>query len=673
VQRATYGFTIFLSAFLLFQIQPVAGKMILPWFGGGSSVWSACLVFFQATLLLGYLYAHWLHERLAPRRQAQVHAVLLAASLLMLPIGADPSWKGAALRQPALAVLGLLAVTVGLPYLLLSTTGPLLQVWYTRTHPGGMPYRLYALSNLASMLGLLTYPVLVEPAWALRTQSLAWSAGYALFAILCGATAWISLRDRPVVAAAESSRVRQDAPKPGWRLRIFWIALAACPSILLLAITRHLTQDVAPVPFLWVLPLSLYLLSFILCFDAPRYYYRPAFLAALPLALGAIGWLSSGWFEVRESIAVFSLSLFVVCMVCHGEMVRRKPHPAHLTLFYLMLASGGALGGAFVGLLAPVIFRGFFEFPIGLVLGGALGAAVVWRDARHWQRALAALAVCVYAVWLGSGFIDTVTGYRRVLRNFYSQTRVEQWDEPGVGPIRSLVHGRIQHGKQPLTQPLRTQPATYYCDGSGIARAMYALPQGQPRHIGVLGLGCGTLAVFGRPGDRIRMYEINEQVVELARSEFYYLSDTPARVDVVLGDGRLMLEKEPDQRFDLLVMDAFAGDSVPTHLLTLEAVKAYLRHMKPEGILAFNVTNSYLDLRPVVASAAAHCGLAALLYEYRVPEDNLVCRRSSWVLMMRPALAAALPPGLAGGKRLDPQSGFRAWTDSYSNLFRILQ
>jgi hypothetical protein len=373
-----FAVTVFLSAFLLFQIQPMVAKMILPWFGGSSSVWSTCLVFFQAELLLGYLYVHWLHETLAPRRQTLVHIALLLASLAALPVAADPSWKETAQAHPTLNVLGVLAGAVGLPYLLLSTTGPLMQAWYARSFSGVMPYRLYALSNLASMLALLSYPVLVEPFLELRSQAWAWSAGYALFVLACGATAWRSWRavsgERETAAPATA-----EVPRPSWRECLLWVGLAATASTLLLAMTRHLTQDVAPVPFLWVLPLSLYLLSFILCFDAPRYYVRPLFLAALPLAFFGLDRIMDEGMPVPAMVALISAALFVICMVCHGELVRRKPHPRHLTLFYLMLSLGGALGGMFVGLLAPAIFSAYFELPLGLFLCALLVTAVLWR------------------------------------------------------------------------------------------------------------------------------------------------------------------------------------------------------------------------------------------------------------------------------------------------------
>jgi len=666
-----FAVTVFLSAFLLFQIQPMAAKIILPWFGGSSSVWSTCLVFFQAELLLGYLYVHWLHENLAPRKQTWVHVALLLASLAALPVAADPSWKETAQAHPTLSVLGVLAFAVGLPYLLLSTTGPLMQAWYARAFAGVMPYRLYALSNLASMLALLSYPVLVEPFLALRPQTWAWSAGYALFVAACAATAWWSRRLVPAereVAAA----VPADIPRPSWRECLLWAGLAMTASILLLAMTRHLTQDVAPVPFLWVLPLALYLLSFILCFDAPRYYVRPFFLGALPLAFLGLDRIMDEGLEVPAMIALISAALFVICMVCHGELVRRKPHPRHLTLFYLMLSLGGALGGMFVGLLAPAIFNAYFEFPIGLFLCALLVTVALWKEARPRWRALLLLALLGYGVRLGMVSKEFVDGYQVVVRNFYSQLRVYTRDD-GLGPKRVMVHGRINHGEQYLSPELRRTPVTYYCHESGVGRALFALPQDRPLRLGMLGLGAGTLAAYGRSGDEMRIYEINGQVLDLARSEFSYLADSPARIVPVLGDGRLMLEAEPPQGFDLLAVDAFSGDSIPTHLLTLEAMRIYLRHLRPDGILALHVTNRYLDLRPVAAAAAQQLGLTALLYALERDDDTPTCFTSDWVLLMRPERAAALPLVMNDGEPLAPKAGFRPWTDAFTNLFSVVR
>lgn len=669
-----FAITVFLSAFLLFQIQPIVGKMILPWFGGSSSVWSVCIVFFQAALLLGYAYVHWLHEKLPARRQVLVHGGLLLLSLAMLPVAADPSWKGTALAHPSWSVLVVLATAVGVPYLLLSTTGPLMQAWYARSFSASVtsahPYRLYALSNLASMLALLSYPVLVEPVWAVATQAQAWSAGYVAFVLVCLGTAAFAWRHMTSQAAGPVELA--PAPSPGWRECLLWVGLSATPSILLLAMTRHLTQDVAPIPFLWVLPLSIYLLSFILCFDAPRYYVRPVFLALLPLAFLALDSLLDSGTDVPVLIGLLSVALFIFCMVCHGELVRRKPPLRHLTLFYLMLSVGGALGGMLVGLVAPAILTAYFELPLGLFLCAALVVTVLWRQRRPLWRAVLLLALLGYGWRLGDIALQEVQGYRQVVRNFYSQLRVEDSTNPALGVRRAMVHGRINHGEQYLGPAYRRQPTAYYCEKSGIGRAIRSLPQAQPLKFGVLGLGTGTLAVYGRQGDEMRIYEINEQVLDLARSEFTYLTDTAARIVPVLGDGRLMLERETAQQFDLLVMDAFSGDSIPTHLLTLEAMQTYLGHLKPDGLLAVHITNHYLDLRPVMAAAAQHFGRAALLYEL-APDDDAFCRHSAWVLFMQPESVASLPASLHGGERLVPRPGFRPWTDSFSNLLGILK
>lgn len=668
-----FAATVFLSAFLLFQIQPMVAKIILPWFGGASSVWSTCLVFFQAELLLGYLYVHWLHETLAPRRQALMHIALLLLSLATLPVTADPAWRDTAQASPTLNVLGVLATSVGLPYLLLSTTGPLMQAWYARAFTGVMPYRLYALSNLASMLALLSYPVLVEPFLELRGQTLGWSAGYAVFVAACGATAWWSWRRVPAAQETSAPAATNDIPRPTWRDCLLWAGLAMTASTLLLAMTRHLTQDVAPVPFLWVLPLALYLLSFILCFDAPRYYVRPLFLAALPFAFFGLDRIMDEGMAVPAMIALISAALFVICMVCHGELVRRKPHPRHLTLFYLMLSLGGALGGMFVGLFAPAAFSAYFEFPIGLFLCALLVVIVLWRELRPRWRVVLLLALCGYGIRLGMVSKEFVDGYIVTVRNFYSQLRVSERHDGGPGWKRVMVHGRINHGQQYLAEERRRTPTTYYCHESGVGRAIFALPQERPLKLGMVGLGAGTLAAYGRQGDELRIYEINEQVLDLARSHFTYLADSPARIEPVLGDGRLMLEREPDQGFDLLALDAFSGDAIPAHLLTLEAVKTYLRHLRPDGILAVHITNRYIDLKPVMAAAAQHYGLTALLYALERDEGNPTCFSSDWVLIMRPERAAGLPLVMNDGEPLAPTPGFRPWTDGFSNLFSVLK
>ena len=666
-----YAFTIFVSAFLLFQVQPVIARMILPWFGGTSAVWSTCMLFFQMVLLLGYLYAHWLHE-LPAKRQAAIHTALLLVSLAVLPIVPNPSWKPADANNPLLLILGLLTVTIGLPYLILSTTSPLLQSWYAR-RAGSVPYRLFALSNLASMLALLSYPVLIEPNFSVRMQSYVWSAGYVGFALACIVAAWIAAG----APAAATTGTVDRGPAPGWPLRALWIALAACASTLLLAVTTFLTQDVAAIPFLWILPLSVYLLSFIICFESPRLYHRGAFFPLLLAALLCFAyflWPRSMKIHMGPTITLLGLSLFICCMVCHGELARLKPHPGRLTGYYVMISVGGAIGGLFVGLLAPNIFNAYYEFPLALALCGALAALLLIREGVRPVYRYALLAgVLGYAIMLGVITRDTVTGYRVVARNFYGELRVEdEGADDEMDADRKLLHGRINHGIQMRDPQFRRTPVAYFCAASGIGHAMRARPAGAHWRVGILGLGAGALAPYGQSGDLFRIYEINPLVLDLANSEFTYLKDTPAKTEVSLGDGRLALEREPDQQFDLLVMDAFSGDSVPVHLITQEAFKTYFRHIKPGGILAVNISNRYLDLEPVMERAAAHFGKLPLVFDYTpVNDDDYLCNASAWALLL--TKGAPLAASLQSGRVLQPHNGFRMWTDDFSNMFSILK
>jgi hypothetical protein len=675
-----YSLTIFLSAFLLFEVQPVIAKMILPWFGGSSAVWSTCMLFFQIVLLMGYMYAHLLN-RLAPRRQAITHISVLAASLATLPIIPNISWKTQA-GPPSLTILALLSVTVGLPYFLLSSTSPLLQAWYARTHTGGMPYRLFALSNFASMLALLTYPFVVEPSLPSKTQGLAWSAGFVCFAAICALTAWRTASQNTIAAVQPADAEAGDGP-PGWTDRLLWLGLAACASVLLLAVTTHLTQDVAAIPFLWIVPLAVYLLSFILCFEMPRIYHRAVFVPALIASLYFMAyrlWPRHEYMPARQVIALLAASLFVACMVCHGELARLKPHPRYLTSFYVIISMGGAVGGLFVGLVAPNLFHAYYEFPIGLMLTAVVVAIaftrLLWSARFGWKwGGVIPMSLLVAGFLYFNGLImhQMVDGYRVAMRNFYGQLRVSDDGDPNQDETaaRRLIHGVINHGQQFLREPHRHEPVTYFCPGSGVGRGMLS-QEGKPRRIGILGLGCGTLAAYGRAGDTLRIYEINPQVLEIARSEFSYIRDTAAKVEFALGDGRLLLDAEPSQQFDMLVMDAFSGDSVPVHLITKEAFATYFRHLKPDGMLAVNISNAYLDLEPVMERAANAFGKVALVYHYS-PDDETFCFGSSWTLIVDQKTADAHPDLLRDVKILKQERPFRMWTDDFSNMFSILK
>jgi SAM-dependent methyltransferase len=679
-----YALTISLSAFLLFAVQPIIAKAILPWFGGSSAVWSTCMLFFQAVLLLGYAYAHWLHHRLSARKQAMLHIAMLAVSLAALPIIPSESWRTTATGQPSLRILALLAATVGLPYFLLSSTSPLLQAWYARNHKDGLPYRLFALSNFASMLALLSYPLLVEPNLSTRSQAWTWSGAYVCFLAVCAVTAWRS-SVHPAAQLAASAEVSDSSePPPAAGMRLLWLGLAAGASVLLLAVTNHLTQDVAAIPFLWILPLSVYLLSFILCFESTRYYRRGVFVPLLFASLAFMAyriWWGHKDMGIRLVIALFGLALFTCCMVCHGELARLKPHPRYLTGFYVTVSLGGAIGGLFVGLIAPNVFRGYYEFPAGLAFCAGITFLAMGRDLRRMPRlprlagaALLAGVFLGYAGLMGYVIKVTVSGYRVVERNFYGQLRVSEDGDPRTeeDAHRTLVHGTINHGEQMLNEEYRRLPVTYFCPESGIGRAMRS-QEGAPRRIGILGLGCGTLAAYGKAGDTIRIYEINPMVLDIARREFTYLSDTPAKVEVTLGDGRLSLDAEPSQQFDILVMDAFSGDSVPVHLVTKEAFAIYFRHLKPGGILAVNVTNSYLDLAPVMERAAAAFGKVALLYKFDADDSEFLCFSCSWTLIMDQSTLDRHPGLRKNAKALQRRAGFRTWTDDFSNMYGILK
>jgi hypothetical protein len=681
-----YALTISLSAFLLFEVQPVIAKMILPWFGGSSAVWSICMLFFQTVLLLGYAYAHWLNQ-LAPRKQAVAHISLLAVSLVALPIIPSPAWKHSGMEHPSLTILALLSVTVGLPYLVLSSTSPLLQAWYSRTRQGGLPYRFFALSNFCSMLALLSYPFLIEPNLSSRMQGLTWSAGFVAFCLLCALTAWRTSAETSLAASEAITEGTGVDSTISWVTRFLWLGLAAAASVLLLAVTTHLTQDVAAIPFLWILPLAVYLLSFIICFESPRLYRRSIFVPLLVVALAFMAyrlWPDHAKLDMRLVIGLFASALFVCCMVCHGELARLKPHPRHLTGFYVIVSLGGAVGGLFVGLLAPNLFHAYYEFPIGLALC-ALIAAVVFARAlgsapRRWMRTGIAIMVVLlagYFYFLGGIMFRMVDGYRVVARNFYGQLRVSDEGDPRIDDdaSRKLIHGVINHGQQMMREEYRRLPVTYFCPQSGIGRAMREL-EGHPRRIGILGLGCGTLAAYGRPGDTLRIYEINPLVLEIARRDFSYLKDTPAKVEVALGDGRLVLEGEstdPAHLFDILVMDAFSGDSVPVHLITREAFAIYFRHLKPAGILAVNISNTYLALDPVMERAANAFDKVAFVYHWTPKEDDIMCFSCSWTLIMDRATAAAHPELRNGAELLRQKRPFRVWTDDFSNMFGILK
>jgi spermidine synthase len=780
-----FALTIFIGAFLLFQVQPLIGKYILPWFGGGPGVWTTCMLFFQVLLLGGYAYAHFTSKWLKPRVQVLLHLLLLAAALALLPITPNDAWKPQAGGNPVLQILALLGASLGLPYFVLSATGPLLQQWFSQTNPGRSPYRLYALSNVGSLLALLSYPFFFETHFTRKAQAGLWAAGLAAYVVCCG---WCALKlwkaQKPGARSQESG-----APSPETEVQqilainhqpstinyLLWLLLPACASALLLATTNKMCQDVAVIPFLWVLPLALYLLSFIICFDSPRWYVRFPFALALVLALGAVCvalFAGIDW-PLGKQIAVYTGALFVCCMVCHGELYRRKPDPRHLTAFYLMIAAGGALGGAFVAVAAPALFTDYYELHWGLLLCGLLFIIVcavdrpnaapkpgqggnpqrpwIWLacaltlmafggldrlvaqsgaklrglylghlasviQSHEWGKnmllglRIALWAFLVLAVsswvarqkhrsfrhwrllscgWLSLGLVVLGVALWRqaqvsrenavaMSRNFYGVLTVYEYrqTEPYAHHV-VLQHGRITHGLQFVDKAMATWPTSYYGMESGIGLGMCALPT-TPRRIGVVGLGTGSLTVYGRTNDYFRIYEINPQVEQLAGSRFTYLSNCQAKLEVVRGDARLSLERElqqgTSQQFDLLALDAFSSDAVPVHLLTQEAFALYERHLKPNGIIAVNVSNHYIDLEPVLVNVAHRFNYHLCLIDVDETEDDWWLYASTWVLLTRSdTIANSEPVRMACSPVSTNAVKLPMWTDDFASLFQVLK
>jgi SAM-dependent methyltransferase len=670
-----YAATIFVSAFLLFLVQPVIAKQILPWFGGSAAVWTTCLVFFQFLLLFGYAYADWTTRRMRPRSQVWLHVGLLALSLVSLPIIPDVLWKPAGDEDPVMRILGLLAATIGLPYFLLSTTGPLVQAWFARSFPTGTVYRLFALSNFASLLALVAYPPLIEPWIPTRTQSLVWSAGYVLFVALCAGAAFFSLRTMAGVQAPAAAREQAEGAEPVARDYIVWLLLAAMGSYMLLAVTNHITQNVASVPFLWILPLILYLLTFIFCFEGRGWYQRRFFLGPLAVIVVVMAWgLHAGGdiMEVTHAVPIYCAGLLVCCMFYHGELANLKPAPRYLTRFYLMVSLGGALGGLFVGVIAPLVFDTYYEFGIGLVITGLLAAYLLWPLPK-WIP-VAALAITATTVYYAYEYVhDLKRNTRATMRNFYGTLRVKQngpEDEPTT--VRRLMHGVIMHGEQYLEPKLRRQATSYYGPDAGVGLAIRHYAD-KPLRLGVIGLGTGTLAAWGKPGDTFRFYELDPQVLAVAQRDFYYLSDSKAKIETALGDARLNLEREPPQNFDILVIDAFSSDSIPVHLVTREALAVYMRHMQPNGVVAFHVTNRYLDLPPVVQKIAEAHGLPAVLVSHDPDEKDERYSRTDWVLITRDKSLLEADAIQRVAAEITVPKGLGVWTDDFNNLLRILK
>lgn len=663
---------VFLGAFLLFLVEPIAAKQLLPVLGGSAAVWITCLVFFQTALLCAYLYAHWM----AKRPRWVVYFGLLAAGL-----GSAVFWcvrslgAGGGSGHPILTVFGVLGSTIGIPFLILGTTSPLMQVWWARLHGSGIPYRLFALSNLASLLALALYPTVIEPHLTLRAQRIAWCCGFAVFAVVCGMLARWARSSMNTPEEVRAMKPAEEGAAAGFAQKILWVLLPMGASMQLSAVTSYLTANVAAIPLLWILPLAVYLLTIILAFEYPRLLPRSVVARFLIVMLAGLGYAFSkqdvDW-PLRISIGFFLIEAFASCLFCHAEAYRLRPRRAsESTTFYLLFAAGGALGSFIIGIAFPLMFRFNLDLVITCCFTALLALSVTWEDGWSsrllWGVATAIMAVQVF-------WINTVV-HRSTLvavRNFYGALRVKQtFGIPGA-TLRTLTNGNVEHGTQIFgTDQQRHTPTTYYAEDSGVGLALRFCCGTGPRKIGVIGLGAGTIAAYGRPGDRIQFYEINPAVEPIARNVFTYIRDSGAQVSVIGGDARTSLANEAPQGFNVLVVDAFSGDAIPLHLLTTQALALYRRHLAPGGIIAFHISNRHVDLEPPISELAASAGMEAR-HVYTLAREPVGEYTATWMLVTDNAAFFQQPELVAHAFYPETLPGMRPWTDDFSSLLPVL-
>ena len=675
-----FALTIFTSAFLLFQIQPLITKFILPWFGGGTAVWAVSMLFFQSCLVAGYGYAHLSVRYLGLQRQTQLHIVFLLLALIQIPISPSELHEFDAAQNPTLQILSLLIRTIGVPFFVLSATAPLIQAWASGIKATTNPYRLYALSNVAALAALLSYPFIIEPMFNRQLQAQAWSITFAVFIALCIYCAFATA-SRSKTHAPAPSRSGDNTPRVPIVSWLLWLMLPATAVTLLLSVTNQLTRDLVSIPFLWVLPLSVYLLTFIIAFDNERWYRRRLFLPLFALSLAWILYLLLGEaLNVTWTIIVFMFALFVLCMVCHGELYRLRPTANQLTGYYLMVALGGALGSALVSVLMPIISDRYIELQIAASMATILVVLLLMKHVNLKVSLTAGIPIQV-ALAIGASFIVLVFVHSArdeepdivyQARNFYGVLTVGRDNAGTSDEFLWLRNGNSYHGAQATTAPEKLLPITYYSPGSGIDMAM-SFSAGQPkRRIGMIGLGIGTAISYAGAQDSVKVYEINPDVVEIAQRHFTYLADTTADVKLVLGDARLSLEKELPQAFDIFVLDAFSSDAIPVHLLTREAFELYLKHLTPDGIIAVLISSWHFDFQPLLTKMGKTLGLQSVLVTNA--SNNAQQWGSRWMILtkndrfMSQEFIQLQKQGMP-----DNMSNVRLWTDDFSSPFQLLK
>ena len=730
----SYTVTILLSAVLLFLVQPMFARMVLPLLGGTPAVWNTCMVFFQATLLLGYLYAHLSAKWLSPKRQAMVHLCVMALPALLLPIAVPGNWQPPTTGNPVCWLLALLSVSVGLPFFVIATTNPLLQKWFSATgHPACKdPYFLYAASNAGSLLALISYPLLLEPSLRLAEQGWLWSAGYGLLVLSMLGSAvllWRSPSGDREESDAAGGKVAEPVAvgePPTLRRRLKWVLWAFIPSSLMLGVTTHVSTDVASFPLLWIIPLTLYLLTFIFVFARTEIFPQSMMTRilpwlAIPLAISMNATASRGavWVLIGLNLVAF----FVASMVCHGHLAKDRPNTKYLTEFYLWMSFGGVLGGLFNAMLAPLLFDRIYEYSIAIVLACLVipyqPGARQDREARMLDFLLPSMLVASIAAvaWLldmrNSGLERVVLlgvpamvsftfaerpvrfglGIAAILlagilfnlfqgeelyaeRSFFGVNRVTTDSEQNV---RKIYHGTTAHGWQSLDASLGSEPMAYYHRGGPIGALFQQYGRGEANRIAVVGLGCGGLAAYHEQGRHFTFYEIDPAVKRIAenRNFFSFLSDMPAEdYEIVLGDGRLTMQDAPAGQYDLIFMDAFSSDAIPVHLVTREAVQIYLDKLSDQGVLVFNITNRFVDLEEVVSALAADANLVCLscpgtdISKAASENGGAACH---FVMLARELSHLRNLPSDRRWKLLEKPVGIEPWTDDFSNVVEVLK
>ena len=666
--RSLFGGAIFLGSFLLFMVEPIAAKQLLPALGGSAAVWITCLVFFQTALLLAYLYAHWF----AQRSHWNLHF-----ALMLLATGSAIAWSVQPVSlnsaHPIASIFFALSVSIGLPFLMLGATSPLLQVWLARIQLTGIPWRLYALSNLASLLALALYPTLVEPYFTLHAQRLIWCCGFAAFAFVSAVLTWKTRTHTLAPTQPAKADESQILPAPLSR-KLLWVLLPMGAAMQLSAVTSYLTANIAAIPLLWILPLGVYLITLILAFEFPRFLPRGIIARFLVVMLAGLAYMLSQTevsLPIRVAIVFFLVEVFISCLFCHTEAYALRPQrSSESTLFYLFFAAGGALGSFLIGIASPLVFSNNYDLALTFLVTALLALAVNWSGdwplRLLWSTAsilLVALLVMLHAAY-GR---DTP----RAIRNFYGSLRVRQNIQYPSAVVRTLTNGTIQHGTQIFSPELRRTPTTYYAGDSGIGVALHQCCPRRTRNIGVIGLGVGTIAAYGQPGDRIEFYEINPAVAPIAHNLFTYIRESAATVSIVEGDARTSLTAQAPQNFDVLVVDAFSGDAIPLHLLTTQAIALYKRHLAPGGILAFHISNQHANLEPEIALLANSAGMQAM--RISSGENRETGEYSAtWMLVTDNADFFALPAVASHIRKPVANPAVHLWTDDYSSLLPLI-